>query len=188
MVGVVEELAQHWDLQDFNPTQGLFTWSNNQTGADHISARLDRFLVQTSLLMNKKIITTKNLPKLSSDHKPIQLCLEDEEDLEPIPFRFSPQWIEREGFFETVKAAWDTSITGSPSFVWEQKLKLTKKALKDWIKKPAPNPITLRVAIVQALHSLQNDMESKNINEDLLDKEIKVQRAAYQSFRKEEEY
>eukprot|EP00253_Pinus_taeda_P008759 PITA_08759 len=100
MVGVVEELAQLWDLQDFNPIQGLFTWSNNRIGKDHISARLDRFLVQ-SLFMNKKIITTRILPKLSSDHKPIQLCLEDEEDLGPIPFCFSPQWIEREGFLDT---------------------------------------------------------------------------------------
>eukprot|EP00253_Pinus_taeda_P003590 PITA_03590 len=29
MVGVVEDLAQQWDLQDFIPTQGRFTWSNN---------------------------------------------------------------------------------------------------------------------------------------------------------------
>eukprot|EP00253_Pinus_taeda_P031381 PITA_31381 len=188
MVGVVEELAQHWDLQYFNPIQGLFTWSNNRTGTYHISACLDRFLVQTSLLMNKKIITTKILPKLSSNHKPIQLCLEDEEDLGPIPFRFSPLWIEREGFFETVKTTWASSITGSPSFIWEQKLKLTKKALKEWIKKPVPNPISQRVAAVQALHSLQNDMESKNINENLLDLETKAQRATYQSFKKEEEY
>ena len=29
MVAIVEELAQQWDLLDLNPTQGLFTWSNN---------------------------------------------------------------------------------------------------------------------------------------------------------------
>eukprot|EP00253_Pinus_taeda_P004488 PITA_04488 len=188
MVVVVEELAQQWDLQDFNPIQGLFTWSNNRTRTEQISARLDRFLVQISLFMNKKIITTKILPKLSSDHKPIQLYLEDEEDLGPIPFRFYPQWIEREGFFETVKAAWASSISSSPSFVWEQKLKLTKKSLKEWMKKPAPNPTSQRVDAVLALHTLQNDMESKTINEDLLDMETKAQRAAFQSFRKEEEY
>eukprot|EP00253_Pinus_taeda_P004292 PITA_04292 len=187
MVGVVEELAQLWDLQYFNPIQGQFTWSNNRTGKDHISARLDRFLVQ-SLLMNKKIITTRILPKLSSDHKPIQLCLEDEEDSGPIPFRFSPQWIEREGFMDTVKASWNTPISGSASFVWEQKLKRTKIALKAWIKKPALNPTSLRVEAVQALHTLQIDMERENINVNLLDKEIKAQRAAYQSFRTEEEY
>eukprot|EP00253_Pinus_taeda_P027195 PITA_27195 len=187
MVGVVQELAQLWDLQDFNPIQGQFTWSNNRIGKDHISARLDRFLVQ-SPLMNKKIITTRILPKLSSDHKPIQLCLEDEEDSGPILFRFSPQWIEREGFLDTVKASWNIPISGSASFVWEQKLKHTKIALKAWIKKPAINPTSLRIDAVQALHSLQNDMESENINAYHLDKEIKAQRAAHQSFRTEEEY
>jgi len=53
----------------------------------------------------KNIITTKVLPKLTSDHKPIQLLLEDEEDLGPIPFCFTPLWIEKVGFMETVKAA-----------------------------------------------------------------------------------
>ena len=66
--------------------------------------------------MNKKIIKTKILPKLTSDHKPIQLLLEDEEDLGPLPFHFSPLWIEREGFIDTVKEAWAKSISGSSKF------------------------------------------------------------------------
>lgn len=187
MVGVVEELAQLWDLQDFIPIHGQFTWSNNRTGSEHISARLDRFLVQASL-MNKKIISTRILPKLSSDHKPIQLCLEDEEEAGPLPFRFSPQWIERDGFWSTVKDTWNTPISGSASFVWEQKLKLTKIALKKWIKNPVPNPSSLRAEAVQVLHSLQIEMESETVNATLLDNEIKAQRVAYQSFRTEEDY
>eukprot|EP00253_Pinus_taeda_P024895 PITA_24895 len=136
MLPMVEELSQSWDLLDFNLVLGIYTWSNNRIGPDHISARLDRFLVQSSIMMNKKIIITKILPKLTSDHKPIQLLLEEEEDLGPIPFRFSPLWIEREGFLDTVKEAWSKPINGSTSYVWEQKLKATKQALKDWIKKP----------------------------------------------------
>jgi exonuclease III len=106
MLVKVEEIMQVWDLLDFNPIQGIYTWTNNRVGPEHISARLDRFLVQSSIMMNKKIITTKILPKLTSDHKPIQLLVEEEEDLGPIPFRFSPLWIERVDFFETVKSAW----------------------------------------------------------------------------------
>ncbi len=71
MLAFVEELSKQWDLLDFNSIRGLFTWSNNRSGLDHIYARLDRFLVQSSLTMNKKIIKTKILPKLTSDHKPI---------------------------------------------------------------------------------------------------------------------
>eukprot|EP00253_Pinus_taeda_P028388 PITA_28388 len=188
MLAIVEELTQLWDLLDFNPVQGLFTWSNNRVGLDHISARLDRFLVQSSLMMSKKIINPKILPKLTSDHKPVQLLLEDEEDLGPIPFRFSPLWIEREGFTEIVKAAWAKSFSGSSSYVWEQKLKATKQALKEWIKKPVPTPTSQRKEAVQTLQSLQTDMESKDITVDLLEKEIKAQRSTYRSFRMEEEY
>lgn len=143
MLAKVEEITQHWDLLDFRPIRGIYTWTNNRVGTEHISARLDRFLVQSSIMMNKKI-TTKILPKLASDHKPIQLHLEDEEDLGPLPFRFNPLWIERDGFLEIVKEAWAKPISGSSSYVWEQKLKATKQALKDWIKAPVINPINQR--------------------------------------------
>ena len=120
LLASVEELSQTWDLLDFTPVSGIYTWTNNRVGSDHISARLDRFLVQSSHLMNKKLITTKIFPKMTSDHKPIQLLVEDEEELGPIPFRFSPLWIEREGFMETVKDAWEKSFSGSAGYVWEQ--------------------------------------------------------------------
>lgn len=71
MLDEVEELFQLWDLLELNPIRGLYTWSNNRVGTDHISARLYRFMVQSSIMMKKKIITTKILPKLASDHKPI---------------------------------------------------------------------------------------------------------------------
>jgi exonuclease III len=188
MLAKVEDIMQSWDLLDFNPIQGIYTWSNNRVGADHIAARLDRFLVQSSIMMNKKIIITKILPKLSSDHKPIQLLLEDEEELGPIPFRFSPLWIDRDDFLETVKSAWAKTFSGSPSYIWEQKLKATKQALKDWIKKPAPTPTEQRREAVQSLQTLQSDMEHKEITAELLEKEVKEQRMTYQSFRREEEY
>eukprot|EP00253_Pinus_taeda_P017553 PITA_17553 len=174
ILATMEELVQNWDLLDFPPVHGLYTWSNNRAGSEHISARMDKFLVQSALLLNKKIATTKILPKLTSDHKPIQLLLEDEEDLGPIPFRFNPLWIEKVGFMETVKAAWVKPITGSPSYIWEQKLKATKYALKEWIKKPDPNPAYQRKEAVQRLHSMQTEMENKEITAELLDEEVKA--------------
>jgi ribonuclease HI/exonuclease III len=188
MLTFVEELQHHWDLLDFSPIRGLYTWSNNRTGTEHISARLDRFLVQGSLIMGKKIIKNKILPKLTSDHKPIQLLIEEEEDLGPLPFRFSPLWIEREGFYETVKEAWAKAFTGSSSYVWEQKLKATKQALKEWIKTPAPTPINTRKEAVSNLEALQAEIENKEITAELLEQETKAQASAYRSFRNEEEY
>eukprot|EP00253_Pinus_taeda_P028020 PITA_28020 len=92
MLPLVEELILHWDLLDFKLKKGIYTWINNRAGAEHISAHLDRFLAHSSLLLGKRLISSKVLPKLTSDHKPILLHLEEEENLGPIPFRFNSLW------------------------------------------------------------------------------------------------
>ena len=92
MLNSVENLMLQWDLVDFKLVKGEYTWTNNRSGENHISARLDRFLTNSSIMLDNKIIFSKILPKLTSDHKPILLCLKDEEDLGPLPFRFSPLW------------------------------------------------------------------------------------------------
>lgn len=55
LLPMVEEITQTWDLLDFKPVRGIYTWSNNRTASSHISARLDRFLVQSSIMMEKKL-------------------------------------------------------------------------------------------------------------------------------------
>ena len=91
-------LIQACDLNDFKPKKGQFTWSNNKVGVANIAACLDMFLVHSSLMDGKFIISTKIFPKLTSNHHPISLMFEKEEDLGPIPFRFSPLWIEETVF------------------------------------------------------------------------------------------
>eukprot|EP00253_Pinus_taeda_P013620 PITA_13620 len=184
----VENLIQQWDLVDFKPVKGKYTWTNNRTRDQHISARLDRFLTSNSIMLNKRIVFSKILLKLTSDHKPILLCLKEEEDLGPLLFRFSPIWTEREVFYETVQTAWRIEISSSPSYVWEQKTKNTKKALKEWIKKVTVTPTSQRKDAVNQLEDLQVEMEEKDISAMDLDNEKTTQRKTYNSFRIEEEY
>ena len=92
-------------------------------GALAFFARLDCFLVHSSLLDSKFIISTEILPKLVSDHHPITLQFEIEEELGPIPFKFNPLWLECDGFMDIVSQEGSLYVDGSPSFVWEQKLK-----------------------------------------------------------------
>ena len=125
-------------------------WMNNRVGTARISACLDRFLAQ-SMLMDYFVLTSTIFPNVTSDDHPIGLRLEKEENLGPISFRFCPIWVEREGFGELISHVWSQFIVGSPSYVWEQKLKLTKPALKSWIKAPLQNPTRFMVETVQAL-------------------------------------
>jgi hypothetical protein len=114
--------------------------------------------------------------------------LDEKEDLGPIPFKFNPQWIKQEGFMEVVTKAWSTPVTGSPSFVWEQKLKVTKSALKEWVKSPSNPYFAKRKEVVQQLADIQMDMESQDITTQSLEKEQAAQHASHRAFRHEEEY
>eukprot|EP00253_Pinus_taeda_P032639 PITA_32639 len=172
----VGNLIQRWDLVDFKPVKGKFTWTNNRTGENHISARLDRFLISSSLMLDNIIVFTKILPKLTSDHKPILICLKKEEDLGPLPFRFSPLWAGKDGFLETVQAAWRIEVYGSPSFVWEQKLKSVKTALKAWIKKSTQSPNRQRKEAIFQLEGIQFDMEDIDPSATDLAKEKSAQK------------
>ena len=107
----------------------------------------------------KIIISSKIWPKLTSNHHPISLLLEEEEDLGPIQFYFSPLWIERDGLWETVTQAWSQYVEGSPIYVWEQKLKRTKYALKSWVKKYLTTPMSKRQHTMHALAEIQLGME-----------------------------
>jgi len=68
--------------------------------------------------MEGKIINSSILPNLASDHKPILLSIEDEENLGPIPFRLNPLWEREPNFEEVVNRAWNKPVKGSPGFVW----------------------------------------------------------------------
>eukprot|EP00253_Pinus_taeda_P021422 PITA_21422 len=89
-LSTVENLIQLWDLVAFKPVKGGYTWTNNRIGEHHILARLDKFLTSSSIMMDNRIVFSKILPKLTSNHKPILLCIKEEEDLGPLPFRFNP--------------------------------------------------------------------------------------------------
>ena len=128
------------------------------------------------------MIFSKTLPKLTSNNKPILLQLEEEENLGPIPFQFSPLWIEKEGFMESVISAWSTLVTWSPSSLWEQKQKATKIALKDWVRKSINTPIRHIKETIQLLENLQIDLESKEIIYTELEKEKASQAKSYLSF------
>jgi hypothetical protein len=110
------------ELEDINPSRGKYTWSNKRNDLGHIAARLDRFMFQSSFLLLGLNAKSKILPFSASDHKTISLEIIKEPPLGPIPFRFSPSWIHHEEFFELVTGVWKDLVTGSPFFVWEEKL------------------------------------------------------------------
>jgi hypothetical protein len=144
-------------------------------------------LVQSSFLLLDLNAVSKILPFNASDHKPILLEFTKDSSLGPIPFRFSPSWIQHEDFHDLVNRVWKIPVTGSPFFVWEEKLRRMKRALKDWAKS-LKSPAAQRVEAQQQLEIHQLSMEEGNPNPNSLEKETTLHRKLHAACREEEDY
>ena len=183
----VKDIMLGWDLIDIKPVKGKFTWTNKRLDPGHVAARLDRFLVHSSFLSLGLLASSKILPHCTSDHKPILLELALDHDLGPIPFRFSPLWIQQEDFMQVVSDSWETQVKGSPSFIWEAKIKKLKHELKGWARS-IPSPISRRKSAQAELEAHQTHMDFNPISDCLLRKEENLQKAFHSAYRMEEEF
>lgn len=83
--------------------------------------RLDRILVNVSLLSTFSVVNASILPFVASDHYPTALTLESLCPLGPLPFKCSPLWNDIEAAKVLVQQTWCQHVKGSPSFIWESK-------------------------------------------------------------------
>ena len=90
---LIEDIIMDWDLEDIKPSNCQYTRSNRRIGPGHIAAILDRVLVQHSLLSLGYNANSSILPFISSYHKPILLNFSKDNNLGPIPFPFTQNWI-----------------------------------------------------------------------------------------------
>ncbi|KAJ8622058.1 hypothetical protein MRB53_030587 [Persea americana] len=63
------------------------------------------------------------------------------------------------GFFQTVKNAWDTDVSGTPLFIVVRKLSILKRRLIEWKKSQGDIPMKLSAAYLQ-LETLQSLLAS----------------------------
>lgn len=182
-----EDLMQDWDLLDIKPSSGEYSWTNKRIGPSHIAARLDRFFIQSSYLLLRLEPRMHILACSTSDHKPIKLDLLAHLDLGPIPFRFNPLWVKEPNFMQIVKECWSQPVKGSPFYIWEEKLRRVKGALKRWAK-TLSKPDIERKTIKVSLATHQTHMENAIVTEELLDQEAHLQQCYHKACLAEEEY
>eukprot|EP00253_Pinus_taeda_P031529 PITA_31529 len=108
-------------------------------------------------------------------------------DQGPIPFKFSPLWVKEQSFMQLVKYSWKQPINGSAFFVWEEKLRRVKSAMKTWVKS-LPNPAVERKKIQECLEIHHLKSENEEIKKEILDKEAELQQKLLKASLAEEEY
>ncbi|GKV07574.1 hypothetical protein SLEP1_g19328 [Rubroshorea leprosula] len=133
--GVLREMN---DLDCFIHESGLvdlplidrkYTWYNSN--GQHMS-RIDKFVLSEDWVMNWSDVKQWGLSRIMLDHYVI-LLKNEMVDWGPKHFKFFDAWLEQSGCTEVIKNAWNSSgRKGWKCFRFKEKLKGTKKALKEW--------------------------------------------------------
>jgi hypothetical protein len=164
----ISNLISDWHLQDIHPQKGKSTWNNRRVGLNHITTYLDRFLINSEFLLSPFIISSSIIPSAISDQKPISLLISPPQNFGPFPFRFNPLWLDSPPVPILVQQAWSSPFNGSPTFVWESKLKAVKLVLKEWDKSTFTPPNKERQSKLSELTEIQKKIENEEVTQETL--------------------
>lgn len=110
-----------------------FTWINKQEGSASIQRRLDKAILSTRLLKFFPRAMMQHLNMEYSDHLPILLKTNGEEETYNRPFRLVQAWVIHISNFQVMKNAWETGPAhGMESYKTMCKLRATSTTLKVW--------------------------------------------------------
>jgi len=130
----LEEIIEDQKLINIPPSNGKYTWSNKRTGKHNIKESLDRILMHENIAATYSMVKSKIVHPSASYHKLVVLTLGKLENQGHLPFRYNKIWDNKEEFGKQIKESWKTSVTGSPQYVWETKLKNLRIHLKSWAR------------------------------------------------------
>jgi hypothetical protein len=120
-----------WGLIEINPSNGKFTWANNQR--NRIAAKLDRVFITTKWEATFPLVRVVGLAKSISDHVPLLVDSGDDCRLGKKKFRFKKWWLEREDFKEVVEKAWAAHCPeGEAIEIWQFRIKIFMRMVRGW--------------------------------------------------------
>ncbi|KAL8507347.1 hypothetical protein ACS0TY_018043 [Phlomoides rotata] len=93
-------------LHDMDTSGPQYTWVTRRSNHGYMAARLDRVLVNDGFLDLWHSATATVLPRISSDHHPILLTLQETADHSIRPFRFQNMWTTHPSFLPMVSESW----------------------------------------------------------------------------------
>jgi hypothetical protein len=101
------QLVQEEGLVDVTPIQILPTRRNGIGGQDYIAKRLDRFCILEDLALSRMRYRTWVCNLKVSDHLPVILHLESDNEKIFYPFKFKSIWLEDPELVNFVRTNWD---------------------------------------------------------------------------------
>jgi hypothetical protein len=126
-------IIQARDLEEIPLKGRAFTWSNMQDSP--LLERLDWVFTSPDWTTEYPNTLSYPLARLGSDHVPIHIQIGNNIPKSTI-FRFENHWLDFDGFYDTVKLAWDSApIMQDIAKMINAKFKSARYSLKKWSKK-----------------------------------------------------
>ncbi|XP_070013814.1 uncharacterized protein [Nicotiana sylvestris] len=147
-----------------------FTWTNG-----HTYSKIDRALINVDWMLVMPQLEVWIMDPHCSDHLPLSIALEENEDFSSKPFKFLNHLAEHDDFIKIVNEAWERpQEQHNLRCIW-QKLKRVKQAMKS-LNKNEYNTVGTRIKVCrQKLTVMQEQMRDTGQDETLVaeEKEMK---------------
>ncbi|GKV45492.1 hypothetical protein SLEP1_g52564 [Rubroshorea leprosula] len=149
-----------------------YTW--HSANGQHRS-RIDKFLLSDDWLKNWSDLKQWGLGRTVSDHCPL-LLKNEKVDWGPKPFKFFDAWLEYPDCKQLISQVWNSKVgSGWMGFRLKEKLKKTKKALKEW---SANHMADVDRRIVEAEKNIA-ELDRKEENSQLTTDDIEIRRSSF---------
>lgn len=99
------DTMNNYNLIDLGCFGSKFTWFNKRR-INPIYERLDRVLANSDWIDIFPECCAKNFPRMSSDHNPVLLLLNNSPTSFAKSFRFEPMWLTEPGFNQWLSSKW----------------------------------------------------------------------------------
>ncbi|XP_040987210.1 uncharacterized protein LOC121235034 [Juglans microcarpa x Juglans regia] len=137
-----------------------FSWCNGQQGLARAWAKLDRVLLDPTLISAFPNAICYYLPRTTSDHSPMFIeFLKDPYSYGPSPFRFQQMWIEHPDFMSFVQYVWSEPIVGTGHEKLASKLKKMRVALREWNKRAFGQTNTQIAILEEKVEGLEGNLQ-----------------------------
>lgn len=164
-----------------------FTWWNGRIEEKCIFKRLDRVFGNIEFMHQFPTSEIQHLIREGSDHCPLLVSCNSNQERFSKPFRFLNFWVKNENFLKVVKKDWEANMHGDPFYNVHMKMKRLKKTLMKWSKETYGN-IFLKVDTfedVVKVKEMQFEINSTELNKSEL---MKAKTEIYNFYQLEEEF
>ncbi|XP_019260681.1 PREDICTED: uncharacterized protein LOC109238650 [Nicotiana attenuata] len=168
----VEDRPVGTGLTEIKTSGRNFTWTNG-----HTYSKIDRDLINADWMLVMPQLEVWIMDPYCSDHSPLSIALEENDDFSSKPFKFLNHLAEHDDFMKIVNEAWERpQEPHTMRSIW-QKLKRVKHVMKV-LNKNEYNDVGDRIKVCrQRLTAIQEQMRDPGQDEILVAKEkvMKIQ-------------